>query len=148
MFRARKTADLCTTGPVVVWEVQEFGYLPEDKKTGDEYEKLASNAYWKTKDPNYRVAPGTETFCEFLKRVAQILQQLEGKNAVVFTHSGFIKAVYWIHATGGSDDMEAFQKFKRCVKTPNAGIAHFTWNGKRWYASPVQVEHLPLGEQT
>ena len=136
--RAKETTLSAFDTYTEIWPVQEFTYLPES----DEASKADIEAYWERNDPLYSTAPPhTESFAQFIRRVATNLHNLEGMTATVVTHSQFIKAVYWVILTGGSTDMKAFRRFKSILGIPNTAIVRLTWDG-RWHISGPDVAHL------
>jgi 2,3-bisphosphoglycerate-dependent phosphoglycerate mutase len=125
------------------WPVEEFTHLTQTRKPSEREE--CSNAYWARNDVDYRDGLDAESFTMFLQRVCSVLIALEGKNAIIFTHSGFIKAVYWL-VVGGGLDMQAFRNFKHTIAIPNTAIVKLQWNEK-WFISAPQVSHLPESER-
>jgi broad specificity phosphatase PhoE len=142
--RAKETA-LCALGSYTeVWPVQEFTYLP-DSAAGSPTE---NESYWDCAEPTMSIAPpATESFVQFIRRVRTALNNLEGVDATVFSHSQFIKAVYWVIKRGGSSNMKAFRKFKTTVRLPNTAIVRLHWDGRRWQIDEPDVAHLPEHER-
>lgn len=148
-IRAQETAVLAT--PLIVskqcsseiWRVEEFTFISQCRGH-DEYEDRA-NAYWARNDIDYRDGPDAESFVMFFERVREMLAKMERLDAIVFSHSGFMKAVYWI-VCNGATDMKAFRNFCHFFRVPNTAIMKLEWNGK-WFPSMPTANHLPENER-
>jgi broad specificity phosphatase PhoE len=143
--RAIDTAELAGFPSPRIWLVQEFTFI--SKSHGRLAPDSLSHDYWESAVPDYCDGEDTESFCEFLERVRTVLWQLQPENAaIVFTHSLFIKAVYWI-ILGGGFDMKAFHSFKQWMDIPNTAFTTLTFSGTQWSITGVNTAHLQAAEK-
>jgi broad specificity phosphatase PhoE len=138
--RAQQTSLIARPGVGVTWRVEEFTYLSLERKLDER--DMRSAEYWERNDPDYRDGLDAESFNMFISRVRECLKTLEGRKAIVFSHSGFMKAVYWIVSTGAHGGMKTFRMFKHCVDLPNTAMVKLRWGGARWYIGAPETGHL------
>jgi 2,3-bisphosphoglycerate-dependent phosphoglycerate mutase len=143
-YRAQETAIAAGYPICEIWRVEEFTYLSQCRRPAER--ELLSNAYWERSDPDYRDGPDAESFKMFIERVIGVLELLQDKSAIVFTHSGFIKAVYWI-ICGGGLRMDEFRKFKHTIALPNTAMVELRYTSYWRIYNPI-VSHLPENERS
>lgn len=137
--------------PQTEWQVQEFDYLaapPHIVINRVEILQLCK-AYWQQRNPHFRDQGIAESFASLIKRVSELFErihQLEGKTILVFSHSGFIRAVLWsclnqqLEATPRS--MDKFCNFTQSVRVPNGAIVKLHLHEQEIFFSPVLTNHL------
>lgn len=136
--------------PQVEWPVQEFDYVVLPPQISDRTEILQlCRAYWQRRDPFYRDGAEAESFAGLMQRVAHLFQQvrqLEGKTVLVFSHSGFIRAVLWAGLMPQVEvtpkGMEQYRNFIQSVRVPNGAIVTLHQNQQNLSFSPVVSHHL------
>ncbi|MDX2231556.1 MAG: histidine phosphatase family protein [Leptolyngbyaceae cyanobacterium bins.349] len=154
---AQPTIDCFPYCPQAEWQVQEFDYLtPVAKAAGwpeggtSQMDVLQlSKAYWQRRDPYYSSGVGAESFAELMQRVAEMLQQLhqlEGKTVLVFSHSGFMRAVLWSSLLRqpevNSRMMDKFYYFINSIRIPNGAIIKLHLHDQETFFSPILIHHL------
>ncbi|EKQ66645.1 fructose-2,6-bisphosphatase [Leptolyngbyaceae cyanobacterium JSC-12] len=136
--------------PQVEWQVQEFDYLSLPPQTTSRSKILElCKAYWQQRDPFYVDGEGAESFASLMHRVRQMFQQirqLDGKQVLVFSHAGFIRAVLWSALTQQTEitpkGMERFCYFIQSMRIPNAAIVKLHIQDNEVFVSNVLTAHL------
>jgi broad specificity phosphatase PhoE len=159
-LRAKQTAQPTIEGfptcPHAEWQVQEFDYLASATKpdvlleSGTTQEVLQlCKAYWQRRDPYYSDGAGAESFADLMQRVVAMLkqlQQLEAKTILVFSHSGFIRAVLWSSLMSQPEVspkmMDKFYHFINSIRIPNGAIIKLQLQNQEKFFSPILIDHL------
>jgi broad specificity phosphatase PhoE len=134
----------------VEWPVQEFDYVAFSSKVSDRTEILQlCRAYWQRRDPFYRDEEEAESFASLMQRVAllfQRVQQYPDKTILVFSHSGFIRAVLWAGLTQQTEitpkAMEKYRSFIQSIRVPNGAIVTLQLDGPGMLFSSIMTNHL------
>ncbi|MDX2240385.1 MAG: histidine phosphatase family protein [Leptolyngbyaceae cyanobacterium bins.302] len=136
--------------PQVEWQVQEFDYLASPPSVSSHAEILQlCKAYWQRRDPFYRDGGEAESFANLMQRVVELfeqLRQLEGKTVLVFSHSGFIRAVLWASLMQPLEitpkTMDRFCNFIQALRIPNGAIVKLHLHEQDVFFSPILTAHL------
>jgi len=147
---AQSTVQRFPDCPQTEWQVQEFEYLAFSAQVRDRTEIFQlCKAYWQRRDPFYRDAESAESFASLMQRVAALFQQiyrLEGQTILVFSHSGFIRAVLWASLVQQTEitpkAMDRFCNFIQSVQIPNGAIVTLNLNQQEILFSPILTKHL------
>lgn len=132
------------------WQVQEFDYLAAPANVHSQAEVLQlCKAYWHRRDPFYQDGEA-ESFANLMQRVATLyeqIRQLEGKTILIFSHSGFIRAVLWASLVQQPKvtprSMDKFCNFIQSIRIPNGAIVKLHWQHQDVCFSPILTNHLP-----
>lgn len=132
--RARQTAEPAIRrfhrAAVEEWPVHEVQYLAPSlcvDTTQDDRHAL-SLEFWERADP-HSVAPGAESFAEFIARAADAIGRLSRRRerrVFVFSHGHFMNAVAWLILTRpgviDSAAMRRYHRFIHACAVPNCAI--------------------------
>ena len=135
------------------WPVQEFNYLSSWINTNSTVQDRHQyvEEYWTLSDPKYVDSSGSETFQQFIHRVAEVMHRLKKtrQNPIaIFSHQQFICALLWLSQQGrlslSSDTMRNFKEFLASYPIPNGGIVpvHFEDCNDKWHIGPIITSHL------
>lgn len=136
--------------PQTEWAVQEFDYVAFSAKASDRAAMLQlCKAYWQRRDPFYRDGDQAESFASLMQRVTTMLQQLrnlEGETVLIFSHSGFIRAVLWASLMQVTEitprAMDKFCNFIQAIRIPNGAIVKLQLTQQGTFFSPILTTHL------
>lgn len=153
-FRSKQTAQPTRQRfpecPQVEWPVQEFDYVAFSSRVSDRNEILQlCRAYWQRRDPFYRDGEEAESFASLMQRVALLFQRVRQQSdqmILVFSHSGFIRAVLWAGLMQQTEitpkGMEKYRSFIQSIRIPNGAIVTLKLDGSDMLFSSIMTSHL------
>jgi len=147
---AQPTIERFPNCPQTEWQVQEFDYIAPPLQPVDRPGILAlCKEYWQRRDPFYQDGVGAESFASLIHRVDLTFKQIEQSatnTILVFTHSGFIRAVLWStlmsHPEVTPRSMDKFYGFISSISIPNGAIVKLHLGEDGICFSPVLTNHL------
>src|SRR6266700_4817704 len=162
-IRARQTAlatqDMLGVKNVETLPVQEFNYLalPNRVSTTSAQRSPLVKDYCERCKPFYRHRDKAESFADFIDRVQNVLNKLQGQKykedmlIVVFSHHQFMLAIRWLLEREGeihpgnlrSSEMREFYAFAKNGHIPNGAIVKTALSQNEYHLWPeIEISHL------
>jgi broad specificity phosphatase PhoE len=137
--------------PVEEWPVQEFTYLcPQKYCNTTRYERREfTSRYWQSCDPQNKDSEDSESFNEFIQRVIDCHQKLNGRNEhiLIFTHGHIMRAIIWMQLLGSSGkeffNMQKYANLRQALSISNGAILKTRIKDKNAAMSSLITSFLP-----
>ncbi len=148
---AQPTMDKFPDVPVEQWPLQEFTYLSPQKYSHttrfDRQQHVAR--YWQTCQPELKDGENAESFYEFIQRVENCHQRLQGirEQVFIFTHGHVMRLIIWMILLANSDtdyfSMQKYRALRSALRIPNGAILKTRLTAQNAAMSSLINDYIP-----